>query len=342
MNGKRCLLLVGTLFFVLLGPEGVKAGAGPAPATVSSLTVEAIVESVASDQASLAVVSGGKLLQISVKTPELKPRLKDRQRGDILILELTDDKGEKALKGVSVKAIPVSRELRIVVLLMMTLAVVAFLRIFFTTDPRKFLVGEDGRYSNSKFQSALWFGVLLVTYLATLWLRWRVGGGEFIGHVGIPDNLLLLSGISALTLVAAKGVTTKKVEDAKREAEEAARKPGGTIAGLLQAAAPSAEITAAIETIQTEAAQKAKPGIQPAQRRFFSDLVSDDRGRPDIGDIQMVIFTLLAVGVYVALTFKFLGSIELLKTVSLPDVDSTILATFGLGKGAYIGKKIVS
>jgi len=43
--------------------------------------------------------------------------------------------------------------------------------------------------------------------------------------------------------------------------------------------------------------------------------------------------------VYLALVFKFLGSIELLRVVTLPDVDTTILATFGLGKGAYFAKR---
>jgi hypothetical protein len=28
------------------------------------------------------------------------------------------------------------------------------------------------------------------------------------------------------------------------------------------------------------------------------------------------------------------------RTVTLPDVDSTVLAAFGLGQGAYLGKKL--
>jgi hypothetical protein len=53
----------------------------------------------------------------------------------------------------------------------------------------------------------------------------------------------------------------------------------------------------------------------------------------------MVVITLLAIGTYLALIFNFLGSTELLKTVDLPNVDTTILAAFGLGQGAYLTKK---
>ena len=65
----------------------------------------------------------------------------------------------------------------------------------------------------------------------------------------------------------------------------------------------------------------------------------DDLGNPDIGDYQMVAVTVIAVGVYVTQILGFLGSIQLLHHVTVPDVDSTILATFGLGQGAYLVKK---
>jgi len=54
----------------------------------------------------------------------------------------------------------------------------------------------------------------------------------------------------------------------------------------------------------------------------------------------MLAVTLVAVVMYLTLVFHFLESIEFLKTVSLPDVDSTILAGFGLGQGAYLAKKV--
>jgi len=53
----------------------------------------------------------------------------------------------------------------------------------------------------------------------------------------------------------------------------------------------------------------------------------------------MLIITLLATGMYLVLVFNFLGSLDLRATVDLPNVDTTILATFGLGQGAYLAKK---
>ena len=61
-----------------------------------------------------------------------------------------------------------------------------------------------------------------------------------------------------------------------------------------------------------------------------------------MADFQMVIITFLAVGCYLVRIFGFLGVVELHASISLPDVDTTILAVFGLGQGAYLSKKYVS
>jgi hypothetical protein len=55
----------------------------------------------------------------------------------------------------------------------------------------------------------------------------------------------------------------------------------------------------------------------------------------------MIIVTLVAVGMYVVMILHFLGLMELRAATSLPDVDTTILASFGLGQGAYLTKKAV-
>ena len=52
-----------------------------------------------------------------------------------------------------------------------------------------------------------------------------------------------------------------------------------------------------------------------------------------------MLVTLIAVGMYLTLIFHFLGSIEFQSTASLPDLDSTVLASFGLGQGAYLTKR---
>ena len=53
----------------------------------------------------------------------------------------------------------------------------------------------------------------------------------------------------------------------------------------------------------------------------------------------MLLVTLLAVGMYLAATLHFLGLLAVSEAVKLPDIDTTILATFGLGQAAYLTKK---
>jgi len=182
--------------------------------------------------------------------------------------------------------------------------------------PMQLIVGEDNRYSNSKFQTALWFGVLITTYISTVALRIWAAGGNLVDNVSIPTNLLLLSGMSAFSFAAAKGITTSKVNAAQASGQ----------------ADPKNSVNA-------------KPNL-------LLDLTHDDgvaappAGTPqkpmlDLGDFQMVVVTLLAVAVYLVLVYHFLGSIPKSAKVSLPDVDTTILATFGLGQGAYLTKKAV-
>src|SRR5271157_4752919 len=64
--------------------------------------------------------------------------------------------------------------------------------------PLKFIVGQDNRYSNSKFQVALWFWIVISSYIATVVFRVWCAGWDFFGAVSIPQNLLVLSGLSAL------------------------------------------------------------------------------------------------------------------------------------------------
>jgi hypothetical protein len=172
---------------------------------------------------------------------------------------------------------------------------------------------------------ALWFFVLITTYIAALWLRVLWAGWGFVGGVDIPKNLLLLSGLSALTFGGAKAITANK--------------------------------NAAPET----AGQKKNSATPP---RFFFDLTHND-GKPavaaqpavgnqppvaaqpatppqfDFGDFQMLVVTFIAVATYIVLILNFFGTIEYSKVVTLPDVDTTLLATFGLGQGAYLTKKAV-
>jgi hypothetical protein len=76
---------------------------------------------------------------------------------------------------------------------------------------RKLVIGGDNRTSNSKTQAAIWFGIVIAAYIATLLARIWYGGWEYIGKINIPQNLLILSGISAGTFAGAKLVTANRV-----------------------------------------------------------------------------------------------------------------------------------
>jgi hypothetical protein len=197
---------------------------------------------------------------------------------------------------------PVGRPTRIVVLPVCLVVLLVFAAIVLAGEFKFLIVGEDNRYSNSKFQMALWFSILIVSYAATLWLRWWKGDHTF-GEIGIQPYLLALSGASAFTLGAAKGITSNK---------------------------------------QTMALQTGASGKVPAEKpQFPYDLLHNDNGQVDFGDFQMLLITLLAAGVYLLQVFQFLGAGQGTsgQVVSLPDVDSTLLAAFGLGQGAYLVKK---
>lgn len=176
-----------------------------------------------------------------------------------------------------------------------------------------FMVGADDRYSNSKVQLTLWFAVVLISYIATLALRLMDSRWQIVGGITIPNNLLMLSGLSVLSFGGAKAITTAKIQ------------------GAVQSAAAAGQ---ALEPTAVKPPSKAGP-------QFLVDLLCDDQGNPDLGDFQMLVMTGLAIATYSLAVFQFLSCMPLTATIQLPDVDSTVLAAFGLGQGAYLLKKAV-
>ncbi len=216
---------------------------------------------------------------------------------------IIDIDAKNNLTSLSVYAVPLGLRYRIFVLAIAATLLFVFAIAATKGKPLQTIIGKDNRYSNSQFQIMLWFWVLLSSYLAMVYLRVAHAGWDFAGGINIPANLLLLSGLSVVTFGSAKGITTEKVKAAA-------------------------------------AAGVANPK-QPAGKQSLRDLFLNDSGCFDVGDFQMIVVTLLAVAMYVTLICHFFDSIELRKSVTLPDVDTTILAAFGLGQGAYLTKKAV-
>ena len=260
------------------------------------------IESIAADQSSLQVQcnspSDSKPITISVKKPELQAILQRFSSGDFVN---PDYDMANELKNLSVATSRVDGLIPLFTLVGTGLLLygITFLIILGTRkNLNHIFVGQDKRLSNSKSQMAIWFFVLLIGYISLSFLRVIYGDLGLIGGIGIPQNLLLLSGVSALTYAGAKIITQSQVDSkpgSKRDAERG-------------------------ET-------------------SLANFVTDDDGNTDFGDLQMTMITLLAVVVYLFQLFNFLGVLKLYKSVTLPDVDTTILSIFGLSQGAYLAKK---
>lgn len=196
--------------------------------------------------------------------------------------------------------------------------------------PLMLIVGLDNRYSNSKFQVALWFFMLISVYLAFFAFRMHHG---IIGGIEIPQNLFILTGMSAFTYGAAKGITTSKVNDAIAQ-------------GRLDPKTTAAEPSFLVDLTHNDVATVVPPVVAPVAVEgnvALAAVVGRRRRLPtlDLGDTQMVVVTLLAVGTYLCSIYYFFDT-DLLKTsITLPNVDNTILSIFGLGHGAYLTKKAV-
>jgi len=175
--------------------------------------------------------------------------------------------------------------------------------------PWALVIGEDGRPSTSKFQMLVWTAAVVFAFLAIYQIRFSSGYRQELP--GVPTNLLIAMGISVVTAISAKSIAVSS--QAKRDAAAAA----AAAAGLPAAPAPP-----------------------PSQSGIFAD----DSGTPDLGKVQVVFWTVIAVGIFLAEVFAIIQCPNCppnsVSTLGLPDIGQTLMILMGLGHGAYIGKKI--
>jgi hypothetical protein len=199
--------------------------------------------------------------------------------------------------------------------------------------PNKFLLGSDGRYSNSQCQLALWFGVAMTMYLAMIALRVVKLDWAYLDGVALTANVMALTGLSALTFGAAKVVTVQKAENAISAQANAAA------ASSAAAGSTPQQIVAAATIAATTIAKTGGGKPSTPEPDIFTDLFQNDHGEVDIGDFQMIFVALTAVVIFGLACFNALAVLPYQVHVSLPDVDSSLLAGFGIGQGAYLVKK---
>jgi hypothetical protein len=266
-----------------------------------------------------------KKLHLVVQDSVVKDQLKQLHQGDhieVVYSTGTDaTKNENIVKALTVDT--VSSTAGVWVILGSAVIVLLLYCCLSGFKPQQLIIGQDNRYSNSKFQMALWFFVLITSYIAALWIRVWAAGTDFIGGVNIPNNLLLLSGMSVLTYGGAKAITSTKSGAPGQTLKTSADKPRFFVDLTHNDGVPAQPAQPATGNQPAVAAQ---PEIPP---QF------------DFGDFQMLIITIIAVATYIVLIFNFFGVVSYLKITNLPDVDTTLLAAFGLGQGAYLTKKAV-
>src|SRR6202035_4593072 len=179
-------------------------------------------------------------------------------------------------------------------------------------NPLAFSIGAHGRLSSSKLQFFLWTVVALFAYVA-LYIA-RVEDGLSLTGAGFPQNLLLAMGLSVTTMAAAKGITASYVASGKINKAPAATAPGLQGKGVAN-----------------------PPGNTPTAAIHLGDVFLDDDGFPDLTKIQMMSWTLVAIGVYLYNVVSLINTPS--GSLQLPDIDTALLVLMGLGQGAYLAKK---
>jgi hypothetical protein len=168
---------------------------------------------------------------------------------------------------------------------------------------KKVVCGSDGTLSTSKFQLVLWTVVIVFSYLTLF--AFKAVDSQFI-DLTLTPNLLIVMGISATTAVAAKGIAVGNAT--------AAAKAKGLV------------------VIPGAAGPVLLPGALPS----LAGLFQADDGTPDLGKIQLMIWTMIGVCIYLAMVqYQLTHGIR-----KMPDIGQTLMVLMGLGNGTYLGKKI--
>lgn len=76
----------------------------------------------------------------------------------------------------------------------------------------------------------------------------------------------------------------------------------------------------------------------PPQGSGLDQVLKEDDGSLDLSKIQMLAWTVIAIGVYLILVNRAIKS----PPYALPNIDSALMVLMGLGQGAYLGKKLVT
>jgi hypothetical protein len=104
---------------------------------------------------------------------------------------------------------------------------------------------------------------------------------------------------------------------------------------------------AAVTASNVDSGRQVKPR---AQNLGLAPIFEGDDERPDLGKVQLMAFTLIAILVFLGMVFQEIAAIPGLAAMtppvtpanSLPDIDASLMALMGLGSAVYLGGKLVT
>lgn len=297
------------------------------PAAKAAASFTATIETIGPGAATIDVdlngLAGVRRLKIPRSTD--RERFADAQKGDQVRLQVDDVAAPAAVTEVTTLARPTSASRRIWTLAVALAVVLAAAAAVTRGRPWSLLIGADNRYSNSQTQLALWSATVATVYLTSIALRWAMLGGHYVGGVELPGNLIGLTGLSALTFGGAKVIVQQKLATASPNP------PAAPVAPAVLGAPPATPQTVATPT---------GPAKAPSPKAsVVTDLFQNDTGQSDLGDLQMMMITVVAIGIFGLSAFEYLGALALDAHTTLPDIDTALLSGFGIGQGAYLLKK---
>jgi len=273
-----------------------------------SLTKVGRIDTVSTDYATVALTPVGASKVNSYAGGNVGSALKSLGPGDFICFSASGDPNQtQHLDAIAVERITIGWAHAVAALALAFAAVWWVILAVSRGHPWGFVLGLDGRLSNSQTQLYLWFLVLLTVYLAEVGLRLRFAG--VLSGIAVPTNLLALAGISAFTFGTARLNTTVKTNSTN---------------------------AASLSGCKT-------PEIRHLGRRdLFFNLFTNDNGLADLGDMQMIILSAITGALYLGISTSFLASVSLVGHVDLPPVDDTLLGGTAVSQGAYLFKKLAS
>jgi hypothetical protein len=191
-------------------------------------------------------------------------------------------------------------------------------------------------YSLARVQMAWWFVLIVVAYV----IIWVVTGDRDT----ISASLLGLMGISAITALTAVAITPRGDERAAVERDRLTKVKASAMTRIQDldteiATTADPDAKGKLELLKIDAQREVdEANIAIAQvknyypsKNLWIDLVTDDHGSVALDRFQIVVWTIVLGGIFVA---------SVVWDLAMPEFSATLLALMGISSGTYVGFKI--